>query len=91
MSNYIKRSDLINMINKMPCVVVSEYNLHWKDKFEELVQCIGSASYGKERWFHEYDEKGGRARWYDRAFYDYIDTDELIHRIVKVINDYERE
>lgn len=85
MSNYINREELIQKIREMPCEVISEYNLDWKNLFQDLVRCLGSATYGKERWFLEYHEKGGRARWYDRDSQDYISTDEVIGRIYEEV------
>ena len=55
--------------------------MDWLKEFEDLIKCIGSATYGKERWFHDYDEKNGRAIWYDRHLCDYISTEELIGRV----------
>jgi len=56
--------------------------IDWKELFESLVRCIGSATYGKERWF--YNDNGC---WYDRASGTYISTDQLIAKIYKELEE----
>lgn len=60
--------------------------VNWEEDFRNLVQVIGSITYGKERWF--YDDNG---QWYDRATCSYITHDILIHRVLEAVRDAEEE
>lgn len=51
------------------------------EALEELVRFIGSWTYGKERWFTQ------NGVWYDRYDGKYIDTQELVARVIKAITD----
>jgi len=50
--------------------------IDWQSEYESLIRTIGSATYGKERWF--YQDNG---IWYDRKEGDYIDFLTLERRI----------
>ena len=60
--------------------------INWKDEFISLVRSIGSATYGKERWFLQ--ENG---LWYDREDGREITIDELHKRIYKEVKWLEDE
>ena len=52
----------------------------WKEQYIGLIQSIGSATYGKERWFIQDGEI-----WYDRKEADYITIDEMERRVRSAI------
>ena len=54
------------------------------EALEELVRFIGSWTYGKERWFAQ------NGVWYDRYDGKYIDTQELVARVIKAIEEETR-
>lgn len=59
-------------------------SLDWKSEYVSIVRTIGSATFGKERWF--YQENG---LWHDRKDGDYIDFVELDNRIYKELSNEE--
>lgn len=60
--------------------------MNWEDEYRDLVLGIGTATYGKQRWFYQ-----GDGMWYDREYCDYIATWELNNRITKEIEELENE
>ena len=57
----------------------------WKEQYIGLIQSIGSATYGKERWFIQDNEM-----WYDRKEADYIDINEMEKRVRSaILEEYE--
>lgn len=58
----------------------------WEEEFRNLIQIIGSITYGKERWF--YSDNG---QWYDRATCSYITHDILMRRVADAVRDAEEE
>lgn len=64
-----------------------ESEIDWKEELIILVASIGSATYGKERWFLQDDGK-----WYDRDDGKYISQDELFNRIrYEIISSQDRD
>lgn len=51
------------------------------EALDDILQCIGSLTYGKERWF---DNNGV---WYDRATCEYVTTEEMVLRVCKELNE----
>ena len=58
--------------------------INWKAEYQNLVRIIGSATFGKERWF--YQENG---TWYDRKYGDYIGFLTLETRIYDELGETE--
>ena len=54
--------------------------MNWQEEFESLVRTIGTATYGKERWFYQGDDV-----WYDRDDGKYFSTNILHQKILDVI------
>lgn len=54
----------------------------WKEHYISLIRTIGSATYGKERWFLQ--ENG---LWYDRERGEELTIDELEKTIFEEINE----
>jgi hypothetical protein len=55
--------------------------MKWREEFESLVRTIGTATYGKERWFYE------DGIWYDRKDGKHININELHKRILNAIKE----
>ena len=51
------------------------------EALDDILQCIGSLTYGKERWF---DNNGV---WYDRATGEYVPTEEMALRVCKALKE----
>lgn len=45
-----------------------------------IISCVGTATYGKERWFPQEDGK-----WYDRKYCDYVMLDEIVDRLCSTV------
>lgn len=60
--------------------------MNWQEKFESLVRSVGSAIYGKERWFYQENDI-----WYDRKTGKNITTDELEQTIYEEMEEGETE
>ena len=60
--------------------------INWKEEFISLVRFIGSATFGKERWFLQ-----DNGLWYDRLDSKEINIDELHKRIYDEILGEEHE
>lgn len=56
--------------------------INWQHEYESLIRSIGSATYGKERWFLQDD-----GTWYDRKYGDYITTQTLENMIFKELEE----
>lgn len=53
---------------------------NWKEEFISLVRSIGSATFGKERWFLQ-----DNGLWYDRMDCKEISIDKLQERIYEEV------
>lgn len=51
------------------------------EALDDIVRCVGSLTYGKERWFDEGNT------WYDRKLCDHISNEELVNRVCDAIKD----
>lgn len=60
--------------------------VNYEYEYKSLVQSIGSATYGKERWFLQ-----DNGKWYDRKECDYITIDVLEQRIRSAIFEMEND
>lgn len=56
------------------------------EALEDIIKYVGSATFGKERWFKQ--ENG---IWYDRLFCDYVELDEVVKRLVLTVWEREEE
>lgn len=57
-----------------------------KDKkaLEDIVRCIGSLTFGKERWCRSYSFKD---IWYDRMSGDYLTTKEMVQSVCEALKE----
>ena len=86
MSNWVKVTDAIEAISKLPNIVTDQSNYvygttHWEREYESLVRSLGTVTYGKERWFNQ-----GDGTWYDREEDDYINLYDLERRVCKAVS-----
>lgn len=56
------------------------------EALEDIIKYIGSATFGKERWFKQKD-----GTYYDRLFEDYVDLEEVAKRLVNTVWEREEE
>lgn len=63
----------------MKGILVKEM-IDWKEEYISLVRSIGSATFGKERWFLQ-----DNGLWHDRMDGKEISIDELHNRIYKEV------
>ena len=67
----------------MIIVVTENEKMTDREILDALLQVIGSYTYGKERWFREYET----TVWYDRATGTYIDAESMINNVMSAIKE----
>lgn len=64
--------------------VTFDFGMKDKEALDDIVRCIGSLTYGKERWFRSY---AWGDIWYDREKGEYLNTEEMVENVCKALKE----